>query len=52
MNKIEKDIIIGEEFDLICEYIKSRNNLKVTQSELLNLTGLAQSTIATLEKNL
>ena len=52
MNKLEKEIIIDEEFDLICEYIKIRNNSKVSQRELANRTGLAQSTIARLEKNL
>ncbi len=52
MNKLEKEIITDEEFDLICEYIKIRNNSKVSQRELANRTGLAQSTIARLEKNL
>ena len=52
MNKLEKEMIIDEEFDLICEYIKIRNNSKVSQRELANRTGLAQSTIARLEKNL
>lgn len=52
MNKLEKEIIIDEEFDLICEYIKIRNNSKISQRELANRTGLAQSTIARLEKNL
>ena len=52
MNKLEKEIIIEEEFDLICEYIRIRNNSKVSQRELANRTGLAQSTIARLEKNL
>lgn len=52
MNELEKEIIIDEEFDLICEYIKIRNNSKVSQRELANRTGLAQSTIARIEKNL
>ena len=52
MNKLEKEIIIEEEFDLICEYIRIRNNSKVSQRELANRTGRAQSTIARLEKNL
>lgn len=26
MNKIENEMIIDEEFDLICEYFKIRNN--------------------------
>lgn len=52
MNELEKEIITEEEFDLICEYIKIRNNSKVSQRELANRTGLAQSTIARLEKNL
>lgn len=52
MNELDKEIIIDEEFDLICKYIKIRNNSKVSQRELANRTGLAQSTIARLEKNL
>lgn len=52
MNELEKEIITEEEFDLICEYIKIRNNSKISQRELANRTGLAQSTIARLEKNL
>lgn len=52
MNELEKEIITEEEFDLIYEYIRIRNNSKVSQRELANRTGLAQSTIARLEKNL
>lgn len=52
MNELENEMIADKEFDLICEYIKIRNNSKVSQRELSNITGLAQSTIARLEKNL
>ena len=52
MNNLEKEIITNEEFDLICEYIKIRNKAKMSQQELANRTGLAQSTIARMEKNL
>ena len=55
-NKIKKFIteeeISEEEFNLICEYSKIRYNSKVSQRELAKQTGLSQSTIARLEKNL
>lgn len=52
MEKIEKEKVIDEEFDLICEYIKLRNNSNTSQRELAKKVGVAQSTIARLEKNL
>lgn len=52
MYNIEKEIITIEEFDLICEYIKLRNEFKVSQRDLAKKVGIAHSTIARMEKNL
>ncbi len=52
MKNIEKEIISNEEFDLICEYIKLRNESNISQSELARRVGIARSTIARLERNL
>ena len=52
MENIEKEIISNEEFDLICEYIKLRNESNISQSELARRVGIARSTIARMERNL
>ena len=52
MKNMEKEIISNEEFDLICEYIKLRNESNISQSELARRVGIARSTIARMEKNL
>ena len=52
MKNIEKEIISNEEFDLICEYIKLRNDSNISQSELARRVGIARSTIARMERNL
>ena len=52
MKKIEKEVISNEEFDLICEYIKLRNESNISQSELARRVGIARSTIARMEKNM
>ena len=52
MKNMNKEIINDEEFDLICEYIKIRYESKVSQRDLANKIGIAQSTIARMEKNL
>lgn len=52
MNKIEKEVISNEEFNLICEYIKLRNESNISQSELARRVGIARSTIARMERNL
>ena len=52
MKNIEKEIISNEEFDLICEYIKLRNESNISQSELAKRVGIARSTVARMEKNL
>lgn len=52
MEDIKKEIISDMEFDLICEYIKLRNESNMSQRELAKKIGVAQSTIARMEKNL
>ena len=52
MKSIEKEIISNEEFDLICKYIKLRNESNISQSELAKRIGIARSTIARMERNL
>ena len=52
MKNIRKDVINNEEFDLICKYLKIRYESNLSQRELANRIGIAQSTIARLEKNM
>ncbi len=52
MKNMNKEIINSEEFDLICKYIKIRYESNVSQRELARRIGMAQSTIARMEKNL
>ena len=52
MKNIEKENISNEEFNLICEYIKLRNESNISQSELARRVGIARSTIARMERNL
>ena len=52
MKKMNKEIINDEEFDLISKYIKIRYESNVSQRELAKRIGIAQSTIARMEKNL
>ena len=52
MENINIEIISDEEFNLICEYIKLRNNSNISQSELARKVGIARSTIARMERNL
>lgn len=52
MKNFKIDKITDKEFDLICEYIKLRNNSNMSQRELAKKIGVAQSTIARMEKNL
>lgn len=49
---MNKEQINDEEFDLICKYIKIRYESKITQRELADKIGIAQSTIARMEKNM
>ena len=44
--------INDDEFDLICEYIRLRNESNISQSELARRVGIARSTIARMERNL
>ena len=50
MKSIDKEIINDEEFDLICKYIKIRYESNISQRELAQKIGIAQSTIARMEK--
>lgn len=48
---VKKESITDKEFDLICEYTKIRCESNISQRNLAELTGMAQSTIARIEKN-
>ena len=52
MKNLNEEIINDEEFDLICEYIKIRYESNISQRELASRIGIAQSTIARMEKNM
>ena len=52
MKEIKEEIINDEEFDLICKYIKIRYESNISQRELASRIGIAQSTIARMEKNM
>ena len=52
MKNIDTEIINDNEFDLICKYIKLRNESNISQSELARRVGIARSTIARMERNL
>ena len=52
MKEINEFVIGDEEFDLICKYIKIRYESKMSQRDLAKKIGIAQSTIARMEKNM
>ncbi len=52
MKDINEYVISDEEFDLICKYIKIRYESKMSQRDLSKKIGIAQSTIARMEKNM
>lgn len=52
MENMSKEFINDEEFDLICEYKKIRYESNISQRELASRIGIAQSTIARMEKNM
>ena len=52
MKNISNELINDEEFDLICKYIKIRYESKMSQRDLAKKIGIAQSTIARMEKNM
>ena len=52
MKNINEELINDEEFDLICKYKKMRYESKLSQRELAQRIGIAQSTIARMEKNM
>ncbi|MBR6949264.1 MAG: helix-turn-helix transcriptional regulator [Bacilli bacterium] len=52
METIKNESINNEEFDLICEYLRIRYESNISQRELAKKIGIAQSTIARMEKNM
>lgn len=52
MKKFKKEIINDDEFELICKFIKLRHASNITQKELSERVGVAQSTIARMENNM
>ena len=52
MKNLNEEIINDEEFDLICKYIKIKYESNISQRELASRIGIAQSTIARMEKNM
>ena len=52
MKNMNIEMISDAEFDLICKYIKLRNESNISQSELARKVGVARSTIARMERNL
>ena len=52
MKDINEYVIGDNEFDLICKYIKIRYESKISQRDLAKKIGIAQSTIARMEKNM
>ena len=52
MKNTNFEMINEDEFDLICKYIKLRNESNISQSELARRIGIARSTIARMERNL
>ena len=52
MKNIRNEIVDDQEFDLICKYLKIRYESKISQRELASKIGIAQSTIARMEKNM
>ena len=49
---MNKELINNQEFDLICKYLKIRYESNISQRELSSKIGIAQSTIARMEKNM
>ncbi len=52
MKNINYALINDVEWDLICKYIKIRYESKLSQRDLAQRIGIAQSTIARMEKNM
>ena len=52
MKNLNEEIINDEEFDLICKDIKIKYESNISQRELASRIGIAQSTIARMEKNM
>ena len=52
MKNMNKELINNQEFDLICKYLKIRYESNISQRDLAKKIGIAQSTIARMEKNM
>ena len=52
MKNLNDELINDAEWDLICKYIKIRYESKMSQRDLAKKIGIAQSTIARMEKNM
>ena len=52
MKNMNIEMINDDEFNLICKYIKLRNESNISQFELAKRVGIARSTIARMERNL
>ena len=52
MKGINEFIVSNEEFELIYKYTKIRYESKMSQRDLAKKIGIAQSTIARMEKNM
>ena len=52
MSNMNIQTVNDNEFNLICRYIKLRNESNISQSELARRVGIARSTVARMERNL
>ena len=48
---VDQETITNQEFDLICQIVKIRNDAKFSQKDLEVRTGISQPNIARFEKN-
>lgn len=52
MKNMNEELINDDEWNLICKYVKIRYESKLSQRDLAKRIGIAQSTIARMEKNM
>lgn len=52
MKNMNEELINDDEWNLICKYVKIRYESKLSQRDLAKRIGMAQSTIARMEKNM
>lgn len=50
-NNVKKTQTTKEEIEVVSQFVKARNDSNVSQRKLSETTGIAQSTIARIEKN-